>query len=92
VHYNNRGLANYHLNNVPEAKNDFDMAIELDSNDPTIIFNRGNVFLNWTPEKNFAKAHKDYDRAIELARGNSKLWHAKGLAYEGEAEYIFKET
>ena len=49
VHYNNRGLANYHINKQEEAKADFDMAIKLDPNDPTIYFNRGNVFLNWQP-------------------------------------------
>ena len=87
VHFNNRGLANYHINRLDEAKADFDKAVDLDPNDPTIIFNRGNVFLNWEP-KQFQKAHEDYDTAIKLSRNNSKLWHAKGLAYEGEAEHL----
>lgn len=47
VHYNNRGLAFYHSGRLEEAKSDFDMAREKDPNDPTIYFNRGNVFLNW---------------------------------------------
>jgi tetratricopeptide (TPR) repeat protein len=50
VHYNNRGLANYHINRLAEAKEDFDKAIELDPRDPTIIFNRGNVYLNWSTD------------------------------------------
>jgi tetratricopeptide (TPR) repeat protein len=49
VHYNNRGLAYYHSGKLEEAKSDFDMAREKDPNDPTIYFNRGNVFLNWEP-------------------------------------------
>ena len=86
VHYNNRGLANYHVNCLKEAKADFDRAIELDSNDHTIYFNRGNVYLNWEPQQEFDLAHRDYERAIELAPNNAKLWHAKGLAFQGQAE------
>jgi tetratricopeptide (TPR) repeat protein len=50
VHYNNRGLAYYHDKKLKEAKDDFDMALEKDPRDPTIYFNRGNVFLNWEPK------------------------------------------
>lgn len=86
VHYNNRGLANYHINRLEEAKADFDMAIQKDPNDPTIYFNRGNVFLNWQPEQLFELAHNDYDTAISIAPNNAKLWHSKGLAFQGQAE------
>ena len=64
VHYNNRGLANYYFERHEEAKADFDKALEKDSSDPTIYFNRGNVFLNWKPEQDFQSAHQDYDRAL----------------------------
>jgi len=64
VHYNNKGLAHYHINELQQAKEDFDNAIKHDPNDPTIIFNRGNVFLNWTDKRLYHKAHEDYDRAI----------------------------
>ena len=50
VHYNNRGLAYYHFDKLEEAKADFDIAHAKDPMDPTILFNRGNVFLNWTGE------------------------------------------
>lgn len=40
----------------------------------------------------FEKAHQDYDAAIQIAPNNSKLWHAKGLAYEGQAEEIYQQT
>lgn len=92
MHYNNRGLAFYHINDLESAKKDFDDAIKLDPNDPTIVFNRGNVFLNWEKTRQYELAHKDYDRAIELSRGNAKFWHAKGLAFEGQAEEIFQKT
>lgn len=92
VHFNNRGLANYHINKQEEAKADFDMAIKKDPNDPTIYFNRGNVFLNWQEKQRFEDAHDDYDTAIQIAPGNAKLWHSKGLAYQGEAEAILHLT
>ena len=83
VHYNNRGLANYHHDKQDEAKQDFDRAIEKDPNDATIYFNRGNVFLNWKDEPNFEAAHRDYDEAIKIAPDNPKLYHSKGLAFQG---------
>jgi tetratricopeptide (TPR) repeat protein len=86
VHFNNRGLAYYHDGKLEEAKKDFDAAIDKDPRDPTIYFNRGNVFLNWTPVQKFEEAHKDYDFALEIAPTNAKLWHSKGLAYQGQAE------
>ena len=96
VHYNNRGLANYHFdqheNHLELAKQDFDEAIIKDPRDPTIYFNRGNVYLNWKPKQRFEDAHRDYDLALEIAPTNAKLWHSKGLAYQGQAELIFKKT
>jgi len=46
VHYNNRGLAFYHFDKLEEALEDFNTAYEKDPNDATILFNRGNVYLN----------------------------------------------
>lgn len=40
----------------------------------------------------FESAHQDYDRAISLAPHNSKLWHAKGLAFESQADEIHHQT
>lgn len=91
IHYSNRGLALYHINRLDEAKKDFDRAIELDPENPTIIFNRGNVFLNCEP-RNFEKAHEDYNRALEVDPTNPKYYHAKGLAFEGQADEIKIET
>jgi tetratricopeptide (TPR) repeat protein len=64
VHYNNRGLANYHFDQFEEAKQDFDEALKKDGNDATIYFNRGNVYLNWKPTQMYDKAHEDYDQAL----------------------------
>ena len=70
---------------------DFNNALEKDPRDPTIYFNRGNVFLNWEPEQRFKEAHNDYDLALEISPTNAKLWHSKGLAYQGQAEQVYKE-
>ena len=92
VHYNNRGLANYHFERYEDAKHDFDRALERDPSDPTIYFNRGNVFLHWKPVQDFSAAHQDYDQALQLAPNNPKVWHSKGLAFQGEAENLFLQS
>jgi tetratricopeptide (TPR) repeat protein len=46
LHYNNRGLALYHIGNLQDAKKDFDAALEKSNDDPFIYFNRGNVYMN----------------------------------------------
>ena len=45
-HYNNRGLAYYHIGKLEEAKKDYDEAISRNPDDPFFYFNRGNVYLN----------------------------------------------
>lgn len=65
VHYNNRGLAYFHDKQNHLSKEDFDMALELNSSgDPTIYFNRGNVLLS---ENEFDKAIEDYEKAAKIA-------------------------
>jgi tetratricopeptide (TPR) repeat protein len=86
VHRNNKGLAHYHADELHKALEEFSKALELDDNDPTIYFNRGNVYLNQKPP-DFELAHQDYEMAINIARDNPKLWHSKGLAFQGEAEF-----
>ena len=86
VHYNNRGLAYFHCDKLDEARSDFDTALKYNPNDPTIYFNRGNVYLNWSPEPEFEKAHEDYNIALSIAPNNPKLWHSKGLAFQAEGE------
>jgi tetratricopeptide (TPR) repeat protein len=61
LHFNNRGLANYHIGKYEEAKRDFDEALKKSTDDPFVYFNRGNVFMN---QKDFDAAHADFDMAI----------------------------
>ena len=53
-HFNNRGLAFYHIGKLEEAKKDYDEAIQRNSDDPFFYFNRGNVFLN---QEDYESAH-----------------------------------
>jgi tetratricopeptide (TPR) repeat protein len=86
-YFKNRGLANYHLGNMKEAEDDYDMAIRLNPNNADNYFNRGNVWLS-KEDPEFEKAHQDFDRAVQLEPDNAKLYHARGLAFQSEAEYI----
>jgi tetratricopeptide (TPR) repeat protein len=63
LHYNNRGLALYHIGNLQDAKKDFDAALEKTSDDPFIYYNRGNVYMNLGE---FGKAHADFDKGNKL--------------------------
>jgi lipoprotein NlpI len=63
-----------------DAKRDYDDAIALNPNSADNFFNRGNVYLSFD-EPDFQRAHKDFDEALNLEKGNAKLYHAKGLAF-----------
>ena len=97
-YHNNLGLCFYHLSRNSEEDNNimeqalvnFGKAINLNSNNPIHYFNRGNVYLNMSP-KRFDRAHADYDAAIELDEIAPKFYHAKGLAYQTEADEIIND-
>lgn len=100
VHFNNKGLANFHNairdehkpehrgHLLQEALDDFNEALRLNTHgDPTIYFNRGNVYLH---EGQTDNAIADYEEASKIAPQNPKYHHAKGLAYENKAAEIEK--
>jgi hypothetical protein len=41
----------------------------------------GNVHLS-REEPNFNEAHENFDESIKLDKGNAKMYHAKGLAFQ----------
>jgi hypothetical protein len=48
--------------------------------------------LNWKPEPEFEAAHRDYEEAIKIAPDNPKLFHSKGLAYQGQSEKVREQN
>ena len=59
---NNKGLALYHTNQLDEAIQDYNEAINcVNGTNPENFFNRGNVYLR---QQDFPKAHDDFDTAI----------------------------
>lgn len=78
-YYNNRGLANYHSQNMEEALIDYREAIRNNEACAENYFNRGNVFMS---RGEHPDAHSDFDRALELEPANAKLYHGKGLAFQ----------
>ena len=82
-YHKNRGLAYYHQGEMDYAKRDYDKAIELHPSNADNYFNRGNVYLN---QSDFKNAHIDFDTAIDHENTNAKFFHAKGLAFQAQAE------
>ena len=67
------------------ALEEYEKAIQYNDINADNYFNRGNVRLN---EENFDLAHEDFEAAIEREDRNAKFYHAKGLAFQAEAEKI----
>ena len=89
LYLNNRGLANYHMKQFQDAIRDFNLAIEaISGTSAENFFNRGNVYLNL---EEFSLAHSDYDQAIQIDKQCAKYYHAKGLAFQAEAEKMERQ-
>ena len=87
-YHKNLGLAYYHMEMFEEAKAEYEKAIGFNSLNADNYFNRGNVFLN---KMQFDEAHRDFDEAIEREKKNAKFYHAKGLAFQAEAENLARK-
>lgn len=72
---------------MDDAKLSFEEAIHHHPENADNYFNLGNVYLSYL-QPNFEMAHRNFDKALELEPHNSKLHHAKGLAYQAKSEYI----
>ena len=70
---------------MKDAQDNFIKAIEENLGNPDNYFNLGNVLLN---KEEFRLAHEQFDIAIDKDGKNAKFYHAKGLAYQAEAEWI----
>lgn len=88
LYLNNRGLAHYHQGLYEDALADYNAAIEaINGTNAENFFNRGNVYLN---QGKYEEAHEDFDTAISLDKSSAKLHHAKGLAFQSEADALAK--
>ena len=70
---------------MEDALKEYEKAIDYNDANADNYFNLGNVRLN---EERFDEAHKAFEDAIEREDRNAKFYHAKGLAYQAEAEKI----
>jgi len=84
LYLNNRGLTYYHLQEYDNAIKDYQDAIEsVGGTNAENFFNLGNVYLTLN---DFTKAHENFDEAIRIDPKSAKNYHAKGLAFQTEAE------
>lgn len=84
-YHKNLGLALYHMEDLDEALKQYNLAIDENPNSADNYFNLGNVKLN---QGRFDEAHEAFENAIQREDRNAKFYHAKGLAYQAEAEAI----
>ncbi len=77
------------MRDYESALKDYNDAIDaINGQNAENFFNRGNVYLN---REEYLLAHEDFDTAISIDSKSAKLHHAKGLAYQSEAEKIAKK-
>mmetsp|Transcript_56726 Transcript_56726/g.164540 ORF Transcript_56726/g.164540 Transcript_56726/m.164540 type:complete len:697 (-) Transcript_56726:61-2151(-) len=89
-YYNNRGLACYHIaasggpaQQYEEALQDFTSALEMEPNNASFSFNRGNALFQLGRH---SEAFEDYSHASDLDPENATYLHHKGLALQGCGE------
>jgi len=73
----NRGLARWRLHDLPAAVSDFNAALRLAPEEPTLYNNRGNVLLELHLHQ---EAAKDFAQAIALAPAYGAAHHNRGNA------------
>jgi len=78
--YNNLGVAHYEIGELDKALENFNLAIELNSENGIAYINR--AFLNEKWNK-IADAEMDYGKAIELNPTNATYWRSRA--------YLLKE-
>eukprot|EP00960_Hanusia_phi_P018694 551495-Hanusia_phi.AAC.2 len=67
------------MENYEQCFQDFDVATQLNPNDPNYFFNRGNAYLTI---RNVEQALSDLDEAISLAQSIPAYYHSKGVAFQ----------
>jgi len=82
--YNNRGLANYYQNHMPEALRDFNKALVLKPDNFTAYINRGFLFYN---QGNFTQALADDNKAIAINPQEAQAYNNRGLVYYSEGNW-----
>jgi len=82
--YSDRGIAKWRMQQTKDAIADFNKAIELSPENPTVYNNRGNALMDLGhPEE----ALKDFDRAIALRSTYGAAYNNRGNAYAALGKY-----
>ena len=80
-----RGLARSYLGELRPALHDFNAAIDLSPEDPTLYNNRGNLLLHIGL---FTEAAKDFDQAISLAPDYGAALNNRGNTLILQGDYV----
>jgi tetratricopeptide (TPR) repeat protein len=73
---------------LEKAIKDYNAAMELDSKDGTLYFNRGNTYAK---KKDYDRAIADYNKAMELMSNYTAAYSQRKLAYKNRLEQKKKD-
>ena len=82
--YNNRGVAYASIGEYEKALADFDIALQINSNDEKTYYNRGEVYFQ---KKEYEKALADFENAIRINPIYAKAYNAIGHVYKTIGKY-----
>jgi TonB family protein len=88
--YSKRADASLAKGEVDSALADYDKALEIKADDPSLYVSRGKAHFT---KKSFDQSVKDYDKAIELAPKTAVAFLSRGASYEklGDVQKALKD-
>jgi len=81
--FNNLGVAHFEIGELENALKNFNLAIELNSENGIAYINRAELNAEW---KNFDKAESDYGMAINSDSKNRSYWISRAHFYKEKGE------
>jgi tetratricopeptide (TPR) repeat protein len=79
------GITFYQQKQYKGALEQFDRAVQIDSDMPEIYFHRGNLYCDW--EKQYDKAIADYNKAVALKPDYLQVYINRANIYKLQAKY-----
>ena len=76
---------------VLEVIQEVEQPLKADQNDPTLVFDRMTVYINWEFGSNPETALANIDKELKKDKQNASLWFQKGAIYQNKSEIAFQQ-